>query len=593
MIERLKKYYEHRSIQFTISVSFTVVSVICMALIGLTLYSRFAQEIEDTTTKGTEQALTQTSIHLETYLRNMMRISDSMYYTVIKNKDLSVDKMDSEMDLLYEANKDNLVSIACYSNDGTLVAASPISKQKDNIDVTNQEWFVKANERMENLHFSNAHIQNLFDDSSYRHYWVVSLSRIVELTRKGKNERGVLTVDMSYSGIEQMFNRVNSNDAASYIYLMDSSGKIIYHPKQNLLFANIYSENNLVAATYDDGSHTEEFESEERIVTVRTVGYTGWKLVAVVTRSSMMQGLNATRYSVYIVLLLAINILILVNQFISVKIARPIKMLEKSIRGLEHGNLDVPIYIGGTYELKHLGTTIDSVVSQLKRLMQDIVIEQEEKSKNEMEALQSQINPHFLYNTLDSIVWMIEVDRYEEAITMISELASLFRISISKGKNIIRIEDEIKHSKNYLNIQKIRYKNKFDVIFDIQEEILSFSTVKLIIQPILENAIYYGMEYADGDGKIIVKGYKAEEDIFIEVSDNGPGMKKETAERLLTQEHRIQKKGSGVGLMNVHKRIQLYYGKEYGLTVKSKPDEGTYVTIHLPAKEYQEEAKSE
>ena len=172
---------------------------------------------------------------------------------------------------------------------------------------------------------------------------------------------------------------------------------------------------------------------------------------------------------------------------------------------------------------------------------------------------------------------------------MISQLASLFRISLSKGKTIIRIEDEVKHAQNYMNIQKIRYKNSFQVDFQIADEIKDCCTVKLIIQPLLENAIYYGMEYMDGEGEILVKGYKKDGDIYLEVEDNGLGMPEEEAARLLTEKPRERKRGSGVGLINVDSRIRLRFGKEYGLIIESHPDEGMKVTIHIPAIPYTEE----
>ena len=211
-----------------------------------------------------------------------------------------------------------------------------------------------------------------------------------------------------------------------------------------------------------------------------------------------------------------------------------------------------------------------------------MVMEQEAKRKTELDALQSQINPHFLYNTLDSIVWMIEGEQYKEAISMVTALSRLFRISISKGKTIISIADEAEHARNYMNIQKVRYKNRFVFSMEMEKRILQYSTIKLVIQPILENAIYYGMESMDGDGIIRVHGYEKDGDIYIDVDDNGPGMPQEIVDYLLTDNDRVHKKGSGVGLLNVHQRIRLYFGDAYGLEIHSEPDVGTCVRIHLP-----------
>ncbi|MDD6570979.1 MAG: sensor histidine kinase, partial [Thermoflexaceae bacterium] len=322
----------------------------------------------------------------------------------------------------------------------------------------------------------------------------------------------------------------------------------------------------------------------ESVVTVKTVGYTGWKIVYVVKRSSFEVANKQMRWLAVFVVLITVFLLIFINQFISLKVAKPIEDLDDSVKELENGNLDVDIYIGGTHEIQHLGQTLNTVVSRLRQLMDDVVREQEEKRKSELDALQSQINPHFLYNTLDSIVWMIEGERYEEAIFMITQLASLFRISLSKGKNVISIEDELTHAENYMNIQKVRYKNKFQVKYEIDDSIRKCCTVKLVIQPILENAIYYGMESMDGDGLITVKGYEENGKIFIHVIDNGLGMSREQAAGLLEEKKHFtpKKKGSGVGLLNVHQRIRLRFGEQYGLTIKSYPDEGTDVVICLP-----------
>ena len=417
--EYLAKRVKPQTIQFTISVSFTIISVCSMGILGVTLYNRFVNRMEDMTIESSEQLLNQTAINLETYLRNMRRISDAMYYSVIKDKDLAVDSVDEEMNLLYEANKDNLISIACYTNDGKLVAAAPVTNEKDNSDIVGQEWFVNAVDQMENLHFSTPHVQNLFDNATYRYYWVVSLSRAVELTSNGNSTLGVLLVDMNYSSIEQLFNKANTDNSSEYVYLMDSDGEIIYHPKQKLFYTNLYEENNLEAVHYDDGSHQEIFQGEKRLITVKTVSYTGWKIVSVVPMSAFNMGLYGTRMFVIMLMALSMLMIIIINQLVSARIAKPLQRLNESVKEWEAGNLNPTIYVGGSLEVEHLGKTLRSTVEQINQLMHDILYEQEEKRKSELDALQSQINPHFLYNTLDSIVWMIEGERYEDAVFMI------------------------------------------------------------------------------------------------------------------------------------------------------------------------------
>ena len=586
-MEKIRELLTHknkktRSMQMTISISFTSLSVCCMCLLGVMLYQQFTRKAENLTVENSRQLLNQTTINLEDYLRNMRRISDAMYYTVIKNTDIGSESLEDSMNLLYEANKDKLVSVACYTNDGKLTEASPIATEKPGVDVKSQKWFQDAAGELENFHFSTPHVQNLFDDPSYRYYWVVSLSRTVELTRNGNSMLGVLLVDMNYSSIEQLLEKANTDTSGEYVYLMAPDGEIIYHPKQNLIHMGLYEENNTEAAGYEDTTVKENFHGEKRLVTVKTISYTGWKLISVVPMKSFSMGMTGMRNLVVLLVALTVLAVVILNQMVSARISKPLRRLNDSVKEWEAGNMNPDIYIGGSMEVEHLGKTLRSTVAQIRQLMDDIVVEQEEKRKSELDALQSQINPHFLYNTLDSIVWMITGERYDDAVFMITQLASLFRISLSKGKTVIKIEDEIKHARNYMNIQKIRYKNSFEVDFQIEEDILDGCIVKLVLQPLLENAIYYGMEFMDGEGEIHVRGYRKDKDVYLEVEDNGLGMPEEEAAELLNGKERPHKHGSGVGLVNVHSRLKLRFGEAYGLVIHSCPDEGMMVQIHIP-----------
>lgn len=591
MSKKIRHAANRISIQMLISISFTIVSVFGMAFMGITMYTHFMNVSKDNSIENNKQIVDRLSWNLNDYLRNMMSVSDAMYYNVIKNKDMTHDTITKELNLLYEANKTNLTGIACISEDGALISASPVATRKKGVDLKLQEWFQSAEDKIENMHFSTPHVQNIFESSNYRYYWVVSLSRSIELTYLGNIRRGVLLVDMNYSAIEQMFEKVNEG-TKGYVYLIDQNGEIIYHPKQKAVYSGLVKENNLIAAEYDDGDHMEVFQGEERAVIVKTVGYTGWKIVSVLPMKALKMDLIHLRYFMILIAFITVYLLLLGNLFISGRITDPIRRLEFSINQLEEGNMDAEnIYIGGSHEIRHLGRTVKTMVNQMHKLMNDMVKEQEEKTKSELDALQSQINPHFLYNTLDSVVWMIESERNQGAISMVTALASLFRISLSKGNNIITIKDEITHARNYLNIQKVRYKNRFDVDISIDPQIEQCATIKLIVQPLLENAIYYGVGHMEDDGLITIKGYEKEGDIYIDVSDNGMGIPEETVENLLKNKAKARGKGSGIGLWNVNERIRLYFKGEYGLTITSELDEGTTVSIHLPKIPYEQYEK--
>ena len=594
-ISRIREAYKRRTIQLIISLSFTAISIVAMAFMGIAFYTQFVSSTRDNAVENSKQVLNQVSLNLNTYLRNMMSVSDAMYYNVIKNKDLTYETIDSEMNLLYEANKDNLTGIVCATEDGAVISAAPFAGRKEGIDITKQTWFINAIDEEANMHFSTPHVQNLFESSNYRYYWVISLSRNVELTNMGNTRSGVLLVDMNYSAIEQMFEKVNEQ-GAGYVYLMDKNGEIIYHPQQKAIYSGLVHENNLTAVKYEDKDYIENFEGEERSVVVKTVGYTGWKIVCVVPTSELSIDTRQQRLFMLMIATVSVLLILFGNAAVSHIVTDPIRRLEESITKLEEQEelIEDGIAIGGSHEIRHLGRTIASLVRQMRLLTDDMVRTEKEKRKSELDALQSQINPHFLYNTLDSVVWMVEVERYQEAIDMVKALAGLFRISLSKGNHIITIRDEIRHATNYMNIQQVRFKNKFSTSFDIDPAIEDCATVKLIVQPLLENAIYYGVEHMDeGEGVISVRGYEKDGDIYIEVSDNGMGIPEDTVETLLVDKAKPRGKGSGIGLWNVNQRISLYFKGDYGLSIESELDEGTTVTIHLPKiplSEYSQEA---
>ena len=580
---RLAEQYRRMSIQMVISLSFTAVAVVGMVFMGLSLFWRFSAETETLVEENSQRVLAQANQNLDSYLRRMMRVSDTMYYRVIKNMDLAEDSLVDAMELLYEENRDSLVSIAVFDERGGLVSATPLSALKGDARPADSGWFQAAMERMENFHFSTPHVQNLFDDPDYRYQWVVSLSRHVQLTQDGVTQSGVLLVDMGFGGIEQVCRDVELSNGG-YLYLVDGDGELIYHPRQQLIYAGVLEENNLAAAQYRDGTHWEEFQGQRRQVTVKTVGYTGWKLVGVVPGDSLTADSRQMFLFGLSLLLFSVFLLAFLNFRISAHITDPIRRLEHSIKELEAGRQDVDIEEAGCYEVRRLSHSVRSMVSTMRHLMDDIIQQEAQKRQSELEVLQSQINPHFLYNTLDSVIWMTEAGRYEEAIQMVTSLARLFRISLSRGKNIIPLSDELEHARHYMNIQQIRYKNKFTTRITAQPDTQGLYTLKLIVQPILENAIYHGMASAEDDGLICVEARREGEDLIIDVTDNGLGMRPEVAASLLDEDRpQVRTSGSGIGVRNVHQRIRLTFGQAYGLTILSEPDEGTTVRIRLPA----------
>ena len=585
----MKRLFEHYGIRRMIFLYFTAAEIVFASLVTLSLYQRMKAQYISSVTEEAEIIVDQTAAAVEDYLQRMIKLSDSLYYGVIKNADLKDPSTAEKATILYDSEKERISNIGVFSGTGELEFAVPAARVADSVSVKELPLFSEALSRPDALLFSPPHVQRTFEGSEGQYRWGLTLARAVEIRERASTHQGVLMMELLYSGLQQYFDNV-SIGTHGYIYMIGSDGEILYHPRMQLIESGIEEESQLAASAVRDGTYSERYRGENRHVTVKTVGYTGWKLAGVTSdRGFYLNNQKNLLFMGFIIGLLA-YILALVNAYISSRITTPIRKLEHSVNVIESGDLEAEVYIGGTEEIRHLGTSVQKMADRIRGLMQDIVTEHETRRRTEFDALQSQINPHFLYNTLDIIVWMIENEEKEKAVQIVTALGRFFRISLSRGRSIIPVKDELEHVRNYLMIQQNRFKNKFTYRVEADDAVLPMASVKLILQPIVENAIYHGMEFMDGDGEILVKAELKDGCTVMTVRDNGLGMTEETVEKLLSgdQPHVPSRRGSGIGVRNVHERIRIYFGEDYGLSIVSEPDEGTKVTIRMPAVPFDE-----
>lgn len=567
---------------------FTITAAAASIFIGLSLYTRMSRQVSETVMEENQILIDQVNRSVENYLKTVMKLSDSLYYSIIKNADLSDPSVSEQFNLLYENNMDQTDSIALFSADGELLESVPALRVRNNLDITREAWFSYTLDRTENQHFFLPQVQQIFESGSDQYRWVIPMTRVVEITKGTDTVQGILLIHLNYTGLKLLLDGVTLGNEG-YVYLIDGNGEIIYHPRAQLIDSGLEHENNRAVSEYRDGIYQETFQGEERVITVKSVGYTGWKLIGVAPRQTVSLNSLKTQLLVVFVAAFILFLMSLVNSYISSRITTPIRKLELSVNEIEKGNLNAKVDAEGSYEIRHLGQSVQNMAKQIQVLMADIVSEHEKKRKQEFDTLQSQINPHFLYNTLDIIVWMIENEKPDQAVKVVTALARFFRISLSRGKSIITVKDELEHVRNYLMIQHMRFKNRFSYTIKAEDEVLEFASLKLMLQPLVENAIYHGMEFMDGDGEIFISAWKEGKDLYLKVSDNGLGMTEEQVSRLFSDTpHTGSSRGSGIGVKNVNERIRLYFGSEYGLSIESEPDEGTAVTIHLPAVAYSE-----
>ncbi|URN96644.1 MAG: sensor histidine kinase [Candidatus Pristimantibacillus lignocellulolyticus] len=570
---------KRRSIQFILTVAFSLFSVFIITTISLTLYSQFSSNTKENASRNAQQIIDQVSYNLADYIESTMDLYHMLHHTISSSEEgMQSDELWKLQSMI--SSRSDVVSLTLVDLYGKPIALLPNVSLKESLIVKDESWFKTAVEKDGYLSISVPHVQNLY---SQKYEWVVSLSKTITFMKNGQLEQGVLLLDVNFKRIQELSERVSLGKSGYAYIIEESGGNIVYHPQIEIIYADLKQENVELALKQTYGSFIDQSGPRAKMISIQSISNVGWKVVGI----SYMDELALTNADLSIALIkiliaLAI-ILLLVSNLISRQISKPIKKLEVTMRGIERGEFNVAAKSDGPLEIKNLGDRYNIMLGTIRTLMNKIVSEQESKRKYELDALQAQINPHFLYNTLNTVVRMISSKRNEDAVTMITALSKLFRISLSKGESLILISEEVEHVRNYLIIQQMRFKNKFDFQFRIDERALGYISLKLILQPLVENALEYGIEPSVDKGQIeVVVSLNDKDQIEIIVRDNGVGISEHQLKEINAGTYHSSS-GSGVGLKNVNERIKLYFGEQYGLLVESELEEGTTVYITFPA----------
>lgn len=424
---------------------------------------------------------------------------------------------------------------------------------------------------MGEITISRPHVESLLLNE---YPWVVSIATRI---RQADGREQIVVLDSRFSQIASYVDTVGVG-SHGYCFIMDQDGTIIYHPQQQLIFAGLKEENTEEMTARSDGS----YEENGLIYTIRTRKGSSWRIVAVSFVDELVEDrLKDCLFLLAGLLLIVLAATIVSSIVLSRYISRPIHSLNEAMGEFEanaEGFSYEPVY--GSREVTSLSNAFGHLVIRIQELMNQVRNEEIVLRKTELRALQAQINPHFLYNTLDSIAWMCEEGRTKDAVEMVNALARLFRISISKGHELIPVEKEVEHAKSYLQIQKFRYKNQFQYSFEVQESCLRYYCNKITLQPIIENAIYHGLNRMIDEGFIAIRIFEDGDDVVFTVEDNGVGMTEEQCESILHKE--VKGQTGGIGIKNVNDRVKIYFGDQYGMKIESELDEGTKVSIRMP-----------
>ena len=462
----------------------------------------------------------------------------------------------------------DVAAVTTYDSAGNLLDCRTLEHEPREIIYENLsfqgQWLSKYGEG----YISQPHVESIFPGW---YPWVVTMIEPLE----SDGEEAWVALDLRFASISSYINNVGIGQHG-YCFLMDESG-ILYHPQQQLIYSQLKSEDTAALAALPDGTYSEN----NVIYVLKTVEGSPWRVVGVSYVDELVTSNVWENFWLLALAAVAILLAALVSSIvISRALSRPLKGLSRAMRLFEK-SADTFTYapVGGAREVQELSESFGHMVVKIQHLMETVRREEINLRKTELKALQAQINPHFLYNTLDSIAWMCEQGRNDEAVQMVNALAQLFRISISRGHELIPIRSELRHAESYLKIQKHRYKNQFSYRFDVDESCLDFLCNKITLQPIIENAIYHGINGLVDEGEIVITLRAEGTDVVFTVADNGVGMDQAQIEAILRKERSDH---TGIGIKNVNDRLKIYFGEGYGITIDSEPDVGTTVTIRMP-----------
>ncbi|MWV47238.1 HAMP domain-containing protein [Paenibacillus sp. HJL G12] len=569
-----------------------------LVVMGIISFSISKSTINDKVTEYSEHLLNQTADNLDTRLG----IYKDMMMQVLNNNEIV--NMLRTLDQTDPARYD-VDSLSLTTKLSTIVA---INQDVQSISFVSEKHYIKGiyrwskRTRNEVIPF----LATLEDGSNFRWYstrygtyvdslnsqsaHVFSLSKQLYKTSDDSPLGIIAVLDIREDVIKELVSKAVSNNQDLQSFVVDGRGQLVSYPDNQWIGKNVAGV--LGQSGYEkiihSGSGEQRFpltyKGNHLIVNVKKLHTNDWMVVNVISKSALYQDSNRLLQVILIIALLCIVFSIITAMLLANSITNPILKMIRLMRQVMSGELTVRYKAKRRHdEFDILGNNFNYMVTRIDELLKAVYAEQDQKRIAELKALQAQINPHFLYNTLDIIKWTALIQKANNAAEMVSLLSRLLRISLGKGEETVTVAEEMEHVQCYLGIQKFRFNFNIETVVEMEDDVKLLRTPKLILQPIVENAIMHAFEDQESGGRIHIACFKVPgEGLRFEVTDNGKGMELAFARTLLTEQTVSGEKSGGIGLANVDERMKLICGKMYGIEIESEPGIGTIIRIRLP-----------
>ena len=561
---RLNRLSLKSQLFFSFVTAFVLFMVGVFSIVTLT----YSSSVETTYLKQVISTSEQALSNYSNYMDGVINASDAIQKRLVnENSETIQSKGGVFFDEIMVVSQ-SIESISLYDTNGRMITSdSNYVSELSPEDVKKEEWFSSS---------VDAPLVNIF--SRVNSASCFTLSKVMSINNG--NDSAILKIIYDFSGIASMIDEVQLGEGG-HVYIFDNDYLPVYASSEvSDREKEIIQKTVIGNVRLDDGKNS-------IYLYISTIPKTRWRLVIATNINGLTQAKKKLLINCIVYTTLALIAFLFLFYAISTQISKPIVRLQREMEAVEDLSfrLQSDSTIGGTKEIVSLNKSFCKMMNRIHDLAQEVVNEQKEQNKAELKALQNQINPHFLYNTLDSIIYMIDENENEKAEEMIVALSRFFRISISRGKNIIPVKSELDHVKYYLQIQKMRFGDSFSYDVDASDEVLSLPIIKLILQPIVENAIVHGLGEKPEEGAMIkIKAYLDSSYLCFDIEDNGFGMLPDKIEEIY-QSFKDKTIHRGVGLSNVYQRIRIFYGEKADIIVDSSLDDGTKISIRIPLQE--------
>lgn len=563
-MKRMIKFFRNMKFRYKLITTYILLGIIPMTIMGLVWYNQTRTILMKQEKSSIENYLTQAVSNMDNQLRIYNNLSDYIAF----NQQIS-HVVSHEYDSYYDMYNQ-------FSNvlDPMLASLKYFHSDINQITIYTKNNVVKHNTTLAPItEIENEDWYKIIKGNNDIHWFVSQDEKKVFCVRniptlENNYEVGVLYVQVDYEKLFESFKQMNDSNYG--IFIMDELGNNIFN------FDQFEDPNKSRKMTFDEFNKGIGKENIYTIVTAHSVN-NNWTVSLYKPQKLIYESTNFMITGNVIAIMLLIVFSIIITSILSKVMVSGLEKLRANMEEVEKGNMEITVKSNNEDEVGALIRGFEKMILQIKALIEDVYESRLIQKDYEMKALQAQINPHFLYNSLSLINWMaLETDQ-EDISKITLSLSTFYRTALNKGKNILRVRDEIKNMRSYLDIQLMMHDYEFDVDVQVEEDILDYNILNLILQPLIENAINHGIDLkTNGRGCIKIIGEKQNDEIVLIVSDNGVGMSNEQAESILTN------KSNGYGVKNVNERIKLYYGEQYQLKIESEIGIGTKVKVTIP-----------